>query len=113
MRRHVEDFKKAFAALSGSNPRAAGGFSAFMDAVLGDGVLDAKTKGLIALATALAAGSESCVAVYVQRSLAAGATREEVFEAAGVAVLVGGASALARMVEVERAVDEFAWRPSV
>ncbi|MBS7645321.1 MAG: carboxymuconolactone decarboxylase family protein [Candidatus Bathyarchaeia archaeon] len=113
MRRRVEDFKGGFEALSKGNPRAAEGFSTFMDAILEDGALDAKTKGLIALAAALAAGCESCVAVYVQRSLAAGATRDEVSEAAGVAVLVGGASALARMAEVERALDEFAWRQSI
>ncbi|MEM2123314.1 MAG: carboxymuconolactone decarboxylase family protein [Candidatus Bathyarchaeia archaeon] len=113
MWRHIEDFKKAFAALSRSNPGAADGLSGFMEAILAGGALDAKTKELIALATAVTNGCEPCITVHVQRSLAAGATRDEVFEAAGVAVLMGGVPALTRIVEVEKAVDEFAWRPSV
>jgi len=113
MRRRIEDFRRAFKALSRVSPGAAEGFSGFMDAILAGGALDVKTKELIALATAVAVGCKPCIAVWVQRSLAAGATRDEILEAACVAVLMGGVPALTRMVEVEEALDEFAWKPSI
>lgn len=58
-----------------------------------DGVLSTKEKELIALGFGLATRCEPCIRLHVQKSLAAGATKEEILEAASVAIMMGGGPA--------------------
>ena len=53
-----------------------------------DGTLTAKDKSLIALACSVAVRCESCIQVNRRRALAAGASHDEMLEAAAVAGLV-------------------------
>ncbi len=50
-------------------------------AVLENGILDRKQKCLCAISAATAAGGEYCIEVQTKHAIAAGATKDEVFEA--------------------------------
>ena len=52
--------------------------------------LDAKTKELIALAISITSRCDDCIAHHTHDALEAGATREEIADAIGVAILMGG-----------------------
>jgi AhpD family alkylhydroperoxidase len=64
------------------------------EAATGGGALSRKTKELIALAIGISVRCDGCIAYHVHDALDAGAGRDEVAEAIGVAVLMGGAEAL-------------------
>jgi AhpD family alkylhydroperoxidase len=72
-----------------------------------EGALDRKTKELIALGMALSVNCEGCVAYHVRQALESGASREEVLEAVGVAVMMGGGPAVVYACEALAALDQF------
>lgn len=59
-----------------------------------DGHFDAKTRELIALAVAISLRCDGCIAVHTAEAAKAGATREEIAEALGVAISVNAGAAL-------------------
>lgn len=68
-------------------------YKAFADthsAALTDGVLDTKTKELIALAVSVSKQCDGCIASHARGAALAGATREEVAETLGVSILMDG-----------------------
>lgn len=82
-------------------------FKSFMNKVLEDGVLDNKTKELIAIGTAITGHCKYCIAIHVKKALDAGATKEEILEAAMVSTLMGGGLALTYVTDVKKALDEY------
>lgn len=66
------------------------GFSATAQAALKPGVMDAKTKELIALAISVAVRCDDCIAFHAKAAVGCGATREEILETLGVAIYMGG-----------------------
>ncbi|OYT54657.1 MAG: alkylhydroperoxidase [Candidatus Altiarchaeales archaeon ex4484_2] len=72
-----------------------------------EGALDVKTKKLIAVALALYAGCEYCIAIHTKGALDAGATKDELVETGYVAVLMGGGPPLAHMTKLMEAIEEF------
>lgn len=107
MEKSINDFQETMKTLSKANRDGMRDFRSFMNSVLEEKALDTKTKELIALGTAITARCKYCIAIHVKKSLAAGATREEVLEAATVAILMGGGPALTYVTEVKKALDEF------
>ncbi len=69
------------------------GFTATHRAALADGVLDTKTKELMALAISVSQQCDGCLASHARGAHRAGATEDEVAEAIGVAILMGGGPA--------------------
>lgn len=67
--------------------------------------LDEKTRELIAAACAITLRCDGCISVHTKAALAAGATREELVEALGVAI---GLNAGAALVYSTRAMDAYA-----
>jgi AhpD family alkylhydroperoxidase len=65
---------------------------AMRDAVYKDGVLSRKYKRLIAMAVALGMGCMPCIIGQTKQAIEAGATREEVLEAASVLLAIHGTS---------------------
>lgn len=65
-------------------------FSALHSAALAPGVLDAKTKELIALAVAVATQCDGCIASHAKGAARHGATEAEVAEMLGVVILMIG-----------------------
>ena len=58
------------------------------------GRFDAKTRELIALAVAISLRCDGCITVHTEAARKAGATKEEIAEALGVAVSVNAGAAL-------------------
>ena len=70
------------------------GFSDLAAAATKDGVLDKKTKELIALALGVAARCDGCLGFHTQALVKLGATRQEVVETLGMATYMGGGPSL-------------------
>lgn len=71
------------------------------------GALDHKTKELIALAIGVATKCEGCIAYHARNLVNAGATRQEVAEALGVTIQMGGGPGITTAADALRAYDEF------
>jgi AhpD family alkylhydroperoxidase len=70
--------------------------------------LDAKTRELIAVAIAVTTRCNGCIGAHSDRSIKAGATRDEVAEALGVAIEPNAGAALpysARVLDADAAID--------
>lgn len=72
------------------NPDIMAGFMKLHKAGSTDGALSAKVKELIALAIGITVRCDGCIAFHVHDALKAGATHDEVVDAIGVAILMGG-----------------------
>lgn len=62
---------------------------------------------LIALAIGISVHCDGCIAYHVHDALAAGATRAEVMETIGVAVMMGGGPSVVYGCEAMEAVEQF------
>jgi AhpD family alkylhydroperoxidase len=88
-------------------PEQMAGFAALHKAAMADGVLTKKTKELIAAAIAVAGHCDGCVAYHVYGAIKAGATRQEITEAIGVAMVMGGGPAMVYGCEALGALEQF------
>ena len=95
------------AELSGEVPETMRAFTVLHKQATADGALDRKTKELIALGMALSINCFGCVAYHVKQALESGASREEILEAIGVAVMMGGGPAVVYGCEALAALNEF------
>jgi AhpD family alkylhydroperoxidase len=71
-------------------------------------VLDTKTKELIALAIGVSKLCDGCIAHHTAGALKAGAGRDEIIEALGVAIMMGGGPSVVYATHALQAVDQFA-----
>jgi len=108
MRDGMRSAKRAMGELSKQVPEEMGCFTTFMGAVLKPGKLDLKTKELIALGMGLTARCKYCIGIHTEKALRAGATPEELWEVATVAMMMGGGPALTYVAELQEALDELA-----
>jgi len=97
----IRDLKKGI-------PETMKGFSAMAAAATAPGVLDTKTKELIATAISVAARCDGCVAFHVKAAVKNGATRQEVLETLGMAVYMGGGPSMVYAAQALEAYDQFA-----
>jgi len=107
---HPANYKRLqelIAELSGSLPGTMRAFTGLHKQATADGALDHKTKELIALGVALSINCGGCVSYHVKQSLEVGASREEILEAVGVAVMMGGGPAVVYGCEALAALDQF------
>lgn len=65
-------------------------FKTLQDSAYKAGALDEKTKEFAALSFAIADKCEGCIGNHVNKLIKLGATREEIAEIAGVAIVMGG-----------------------
>ena len=107
-----EHLRELMVKLGGEAPGVMSGFTKLHQATTTDGVLPAKTKELIALAIGIAVHCDGCVAYHVHDALGAGASREEIVETIGVAVMMGGGPSLVYGCEALEAVDQFQGAPA-
>lgn len=75
------------------------------------GALSAKTKELMALAIGIVIGCDGCIAYHVHDAVVAGATRQEMLETIGVAILMGGGPASMYAAHAMDAVEQFLTKP--
>ncbi len=83
------------------------GFSAMHVAAVGDGALSTAIKELMALAISVATHCEGCIAFHTHDALRAGATRPQVEEAIGLAVMMGGGPAAVYAASAIEALNQF------
>jgi AhpD family alkylhydroperoxidase len=88
-------------------PGTMSGFTTLHKNALAAGALSPKTKELIALGIAISVHCDGCISFHVHDALKAGATREEIAETVGVAVLMGGGPALMYGCEAMEALEQF------
>ncbi len=68
-------------------------FQTFNQSVMAEGTISVKHKELIALALAVSEHCEGCIAYHARGAARRGATEQEVAEALGVTILIGGGPA--------------------
>jgi AhpD family alkylhydroperoxidase len=81
-------------------------FSAVHDAALQDGALDRKFKELSAVAISVVTHCDGCAIWHLSAALEAGASRAEVVESIGIAILMGGGPANYSAAKAMRALDD-------
>ena len=89
-------------------PDAVKGFGALFQAVMKAGELSVREKELIALGIGMAVRCDSCIYAHVEKALKAGATRQQVIEAAGVAVMMQGGPTYTYLPKLIEALDALA-----
>ncbi len=88
-----DKFKNDLAKMREQTPDVVNGFSGMFAKIMKDGALSLREKELIALGIGVIQRCSPCIRLHIQKSLAAGATKEQILEAASVAVMMGGGPA--------------------
>jgi len=89
-------------------PELSAAFVQMDQAAYVEGELERKYKELIGIAIALYTRCEYCMNVHVKNALEEGASREEILEAAAVAVAFGGSPAMAYLsTTIMKALESF------
>jgi len=108
VRQILSDFLDGLKGLSKTNPNNVNAFMGLLGATFADGAVTIKTKELISVGIAAYNRCEYCIVYHVYKALEAGATREEILEAAMVAVGFGGGPSMAYSVTLlKESIDEF------
>ena len=96
-----------FSRLGQELPDEMAGFAKLHRSAVADRALPAKMRELIALGIAIASHCEGCIAYHVHDALRAGATSEEVLDAIGVAIMMGGGPGAVFGAEALEALEQF------
>ena len=105
--KRYDHMQKLIGKLAAENPGVMGAFQQLHRSGVAEGALDVRTKELIALAIAITVRCDGCIAYHVHDALKAGATKEELVETVGVAVLMGGGPSVMYGAEALDAVEQF------
>lgn len=103
----TKDISASLAKVRKELPDVMNGFSALAQGATKDGVLNKKTKELIALALGVAARCDGCIGFHAQALVKLGASREELLETLGMAVYMGGGPSLMYAADALKAFEEF------
>lgn len=104
----LDEFQANMPKLAKAIPQVAEDFTKrLMPDALKEGALSLKQKELIALGIAICATCDYCIAIHVKKCFEAGATKEEIAETCGVAILMGGGPALTYSTFAMKAIEEF------
>ncbi|HEX2593434.1 MAG TPA: carboxymuconolactone decarboxylase family protein [Rhizomicrobium sp.] len=90
--------------ISAANPDIVKAYAAFHHANSASKHLDKKTRELIALGVAVSLRCDGCINAHTEAAIHAGATKEEIVDTLGVAVMVNAGAA---MVYSARTIDAF------
>ncbi|HUO49920.1 MAG TPA: carboxymuconolactone decarboxylase family protein [Acidimicrobiales bacterium] len=104
----IDELRGPTRALRQAAPDAWAGFATLHDAAVGDGVLPARVKELMALAIAVVKHCDGCIAYHARAAALRGATRQEVAEALSVALLMDGGTATVYGPRAWAAYEEYA-----
>jgi AhpD family alkylhydroperoxidase len=103
----TQSISAGLSSLRTSTPEVMKSFSDLGRAATADGVLDAKTKELIALAVSVAARCDPCIGFHAKALVKLGATRQEIDETLGVTTYMGGGPSLMYAANAVAAFEEF------
>jgi len=109
---YYENNPTAMKPVRASMPDVIKGFAGLHQATMKAGALTVLEKELMAMAIGIATRCENCIYSHAQAAVNAGGTREQILEAAGVAVLMQGGPAYTYLPRVLEALDAIAERSS-
>ena len=104
---HVDLIQQCMGKLGQGIPKTMQAFGQLHQVAAADGALSHKTKELLALAIGVTVRCKGCIGYHVHDSLKAGASREEILETLGVAILMGGGPSVMYACEAMRALEQF------
>jgi AhpD family alkylhydroperoxidase len=111
-REENESVRERMAELGKDLPGVMAAFGRLHGAAAANGALSAKVKELIALAIGITVRCNGCIAYHVHDALKAGASREEILETIGVAILMGGGPSVVYGTEAMNALNQFETCPA-
>jgi len=88
-----EKFKNDSIKMKEQIPDTINGFGGLFSKVMKDGALSLREKELVALGIGVAQRCTPCIVAHTKKCLEAGATKEQILEAASVAVVMNGGPA--------------------
>ena len=98
--RYQDDVHENFGIFKKAMPEVGGAHDALAQEVYKDGALTGKIKRLMALSAALTHGCDGCMMFQAKQALSLGATKDEILEAASVAVTLGGTMGAAETAKI-------------
>jgi len=108
VREKLNDFVGGLGTLGETNGAMVGAFMNLLGAAYTPDKLDAKTKELISVGIACYNRCEYCIVYHTYKAFEAGATKEEILEAAMVSVAFGGGPSMAYSVTLlKECITEF------
>ncbi|MBI9011477.1 MAG: carboxymuconolactone decarboxylase family protein [Clostridiales bacterium] len=108
VREMLNDFVGGLEGLAGTNPEHVGAFMGLLGASYEPKAMDLKSKELISVAIGCYNRCEYCIVYHCYKSFEAGASKEEILEAAMISVAFGGGPSMAYTVTLLQAcIDEF------
>jgi AhpD family alkylhydroperoxidase len=102
-----DDLETGLAQLGRELPGQMGGFARLHRKATAEGALSSSVKEMMALAISIAEGCEGCIAYHVHAAVEAGASRDELLETIGVAILMAGGPGSIYAVHALDAVEQF------
>lgn len=108
VRQMLNDFMNGLNSLGETNGENVNAFMNLLGTNYAEGAISTKTKELISIGIATYNRCEYCIVFHAYKALEAGATREEILEAAMVSVAFGGGPTMAYTVTLLKdCIDEF------
>jgi len=101
-----EQLEQGLGQLGRELPGPMSGFARLHRKATADGALTSSVKEMMALAISIVVGCDGCIAYHVHDAIEAGASREELLETIGVAVLMGGGPGSIYATHAIEAVDQ-------
>lgn len=99
------EFKANSAKMQQKLPETIKAFMGLFQATMAEGALSVKEKELVALGVALGVRCDPCINLHVEKCLKAGATPEQILEAAAVCVMMQGGPAFTYIPKVMDALE--------
>jgi len=103
---HFEKFRADVEKMKAQIPDTVQGFGGMFARIMKDGALTAKEKEFIALGIGVAMHCKPCIRAHTQKCLDAGASRQQILEAASVAVMMAGGPAYTHIPVVLDTLDD-------
>lgn len=104
---HYKEMVALMQEMGGEIPETMQSFHKLHKAAIATGSLTTQTKELIALGIAIAVHCDGCIAFHVHDALDAGATKADILETIGVAIMMGGGPSLMYGCEAMEALKQF------
>lgn len=100
-----EAWASSMAQMKTTTPEIGRSFGAMFQGLMKAGALTVREKELVALGIGISQRCEPCIYSHVEKCLKAGATPEQIYEVAGVAVVMGGGPVYTHVPSVLQAVE--------
>lgn len=108
----LKQIQKNCRTLAAAQPDVMKAFGELHKAGVATRALDNKTKELIALAISVVMRCDDCITHHIHDALEAGVTREEMADALGTAILMGGGPSMLYAAHAMEALDQYVAKDS-